>query len=244
MLYVCTLNTRKHSCKFPDVFRYATKSSPRFSRRCLMALLTKVDSDKTSVLLDVQQVLKVYLVLGPKYWLLGVMWNSCQIRLNVFMTSSYPSHQLPQVLCGSYYIMLTFFVCSSHRQPPYIPHVSPRSTSLAYHPLFGTRLCYATERWASHSCIFFDENPDLGLLEHVANEIRIDERSSPFNAERDNVKVELMPCGHNMNGRNLIVCIDGTSNQFGAKVCRFRSWSRCIANRYVLWKEHKRDWIV
>jgi hypothetical protein len=27
-----------------------------------------------------------------------------------------------------------------------------------------------------------------------------------------------MPCNHSMNGRNLIVCIDGTSNQFGKKV--------------------------
>ena len=27
-----------------------------------------------------------------------------------------------------------------------------------------------------------------------------------------------MPCGHQMNGRNLIVCIDGTANQFGTKV--------------------------
>jgi uncharacterized protein (DUF2235 family) len=26
-----------------------------------------------------------------------------------------------------------------------------------------------------------------------------------------------MPCGHKMNSRNLVVCIDGTSNQFGAK---------------------------
>ena len=27
-----------------------------------------------------------------------------------------------------------------------------------------------------------------------------------------------MPCGHKLNARNLIVCIDGTSNQFGDKV--------------------------
>ncbi|KIJ94688.1 hypothetical protein K443DRAFT_29389, partial [Laccaria amethystina LaAM-08-1] len=26
-----------------------------------------------------------------------------------------------------------------------------------------------------------------------------------------------MPCGHKLRGRNLIVCIDGTSNQFGEK---------------------------
>jgi hypothetical protein len=29
-----------------------------------------------------------------------------------------------------------------------------------------------------------------------------------------------MPCGHKPQGRNLIVCIDGTLNQFGEKVCR------------------------
>ena len=28
-----------------------------------------------------------------------------------------------------------------------------------------------------------------------------------------------MPCGHKLDGRNLIVCIDGTANQFGEKVC-------------------------
>ena len=28
-----------------------------------------------------------------------------------------------------------------------------------------------------------------------------------------------MPCGHRMGSRNLVVCIDGTSNQFGTKVC-------------------------
>ena len=33
-----------------------------------------------------------------------------------------------------------------------------------------------------------------------------------------------MPCGHSMNGRNLIVCIDGTSNQFGEKVCVWGQW--------------------
>ncbi|RXW15241.1 hypothetical protein EST38_g10613 [Candolleomyces aberdarensis] len=30
-------------------------------------------------------------------------------------------------------------------------------------------------------------------------------------------KLKTMPCGHKMGGRNLIVCIDGTANQFGDK---------------------------
>ncbi|KAJ2924584.1 hypothetical protein H1R20_g12518, partial [Candolleomyces eurysporus] len=30
-------------------------------------------------------------------------------------------------------------------------------------------------------------------------------------------ELKTMPCGHKMNGRNLIVCIDGTANQFGDK---------------------------
>jgi hypothetical protein len=33
------------------------------------------------------------------------------------------------------------------------------------------------------------------------------------------VKVEMFACGHRKGGRNLIVCIDGTANQFGSKVC-------------------------
>ena len=28
-----------------------------------------------------------------------------------------------------------------------------------------------------------------------------------------------MPCGHKINGRNLVICIDGAFNQFGQKVC-------------------------
>ena len=35
-----------------------------------------------------------------------------------------------------------------------------------------------------------------------------------------------MPCGHRRDGRNLIVCIDGTSHQFGMKVCiPYGAWS-------------------
>src|SRR5271155_4417515 len=60
------------------------------------------------------------------------------------------------------------------------------------------------------------------VKEHAANDVP--NRSPHLNTECDylNIKVELMPCGHQMNGRNLIVCIDGTSNQFGERVCGFR----------------------
>jgi hypothetical protein len=34
-----------------------------------------------------------------------------------------------------------------------------------------------------------------------------------------NVGHEAKKCTHGMNSRNLIVCIDGTANQFGEKAC-------------------------
>ena len=52
-----------------------------------------------------------------------------------------------------------------------------------------------------------------------------------------------MPCGHKFNARNLIVCIDGTSHQFGEKVsvglANIRSGSRHFQR-----SEHKRNKIV
>ena len=50
-------------------------------------------------------------------------------------------------------------------------------------------------------------------------------------------------CHHKMNGRNLVVCIDGTSNQFGKVVSDFENWSYYIPQRCSL-KEYKRDCIV
>lgn len=41
-----------------------------------------------------------------------------------------------------------------------------------------------------------------------------DDRSLPS-------KEDPAPCCHTMGSRNLIVCIDGTANQFGLKVCAF-----------------------
>ena len=54
--------------------------------------------------------------------------------------------------------------------------------------------------------------------------IPIHVHSPQSNAERNRVNAKLdseMPCGHKMNGRNLVVCIDGTANQFGNMVCAF-----------------------
>ena len=49
-----------------------------------------------------------------------------------------------------------------------------------------------------------------------------------------------MPCGHNSNARNLIVCIDGTSNQFGEKVS-VRLAKICPGSRCFQRSEHKRN---
>ena len=44
--------------------------------------------------------------------------------------------------------------------------------------------------------------------------------SSSYSSDALKPDTSLMPCDHSigMDGRNLIVCIDGTSNQFGPKV--------------------------
>jgi len=50
----------------------------------------------------------------------------------------------------------------------------------------------------------------------------------------------LSTCNHAMDDtvRNLIICIDGTSNKFGEKVCLLHTASTAY---WSLWKEHERD---
>ena len=55
-----------------------------------------------------------------------------------------------------------------------------------------------------------DETRDADLRDHLSPGI-----DPYFKSESSYV-----PCGHDLNARNLIVCIDGMLNQFGEKVSR------------------------
>jgi hypothetical protein len=84
----------------------------------------------------------------------------------------------------------------------------------------------------SHICMCAMTNDlILGRLgdKRVVSGVPADERPPPTNPETQLVPDEPeMPCGHKINSRNLIVCIDGTSNQFGDKVCVRRGVCCCI----------------
>ncbi|EDR01989.1 uncharacterized protein LACBIDRAFT_310143 [Laccaria bicolor S238N-H82] len=50
---------------------------------------------------------------------------------------------------------------------------------------------------------------NAGLTDHLPPGVDLDSKTTPDKPR--------MPCGHKLIARNLIVCIDGTSNQFGEK---------------------------
>jgi uncharacterized protein (DUF2235 family) len=72
------------------------------------------------------------------------------------------------------------------------------------------------------------------VKDYLAGGVPTHNHSAPSNAERD-AKLDLgMPCGHKLNGRNLVVCIDGTANQFGNKVCFFFFFQKAWATEFLI----------
>ena len=71
-----------------------------------------------------------------------------------------------------------------------------------------------------------------GLTDHLPPGVNLNSNTPPDEP--------CMPCGHKSNARNLIVCIDGTSNQFGEKVS-VRLANICPGSRCFQRSEHKRN---
>ena len=77
-----------------------------------------------------------------------------------------------------------------------------------------------------------DENRNANFTDHRPPGVDLNSKTAPDEL--------CMPCNHKLNARNLIVCIDGTSNQFGKKVS-VRLANICLESRRFQRSEHKRN---